>query len=456
MASAAPAAAGAATAPRTIGDLPESVLRRILVDSTTHSNVVRWASACAQVCPEWRRILWPTAAYSAAGLAVGPDPLDPRFIAVRGFAQQLRGFAGRAAVAEREARRGRWGGPVELLQQVAALLERADVQEHIHPNILQNMENEMESQFDLPSRHLREAEAMFGSRGHDGHVHADPPEYEHLIPWLQEWANEVEAYIKRRELGPRGRLLYDISQSLSFADRHRVLRIAYRVGRRHGFQRHSLLGEEGCVVLGAALQAMPEPLGFKELNLFDSGLTPAGLAPIIAAALRRGFAGEGLTRLNVSINNIGDAGLTTLASVLPTTLRYLTFGDTRCGTVGMRAMAAALPRLRRLQYLSCAANAHAHPVIGDAGWEALADALPQLTELATLDASSCNMGSAGGMAIAAALPRCRSTLSRLVLSYNVDLIRDESACTALEQAWGSVPGRPEVGLEMEEYDEDDY
>ena len=133
------------------------------------------------------------------------------------------------------------------------------------------------------------------------------------------------------------------------------------------------------MVLGAALQAMPEPLGFKELNLFESGLTPAGLAPIIAAALRRGFAGEGLTRLNVSENNLGDAGLTTLASVLPTTLRYLTFGDTRCGTVGMRAMAAALPRLRRLQYLSCAAN-NAHPVIGDAGWEALADALPQLTE----------------------------------------------------------------------------
>ena len=47
----------------TIGDLPETALRRILLAGTTHDNLLRFVAACARVCAEWRRVVGGSAAY---------------------------------------------------------------------------------------------------------------------------------------------------------------------------------------------------------------------------------------------------------------------------------------------------------------------------------------------------------------------------------------------------------
>ena len=88
------------------------------------------------------------------------------------------------------------------------------------------------------------------------------------------------------------------------------------------------------------------------------------------------------------------------AAVLPPSLSRFEFKMVGCGNDGMIAVAAALPSLLRLAQLDCGCN----PRIGDAGFSALAGALPQLPELVCVCASnSKSLGLEGALAIAAAL-----------------------------------------------------
>ena len=48
-----------------ISKLPEIILRRILLTPRTE-NLLRYTSACARVCPEWRAIVMGSAAYALA------------------------------------------------------------------------------------------------------------------------------------------------------------------------------------------------------------------------------------------------------------------------------------------------------------------------------------------------------------------------------------------------------
>jgi hypothetical protein len=168
------------------------------------------------------------------------------------------------------------------------------------------------------------------------------------------------------------------------------------------------IGIQGCLAIGAALQAMPSPLGLRYIKWRSLGLTPAVLSPIVAA-MRPGSLIVGLQLAN---NALGDAGVTAMAAVLPPTLKDLDIRRTGCGDAGMQAVAAALPRLTRLQHLYVGCNRD----VGEMGWAALAAALPQLPALWTLDAThSPGMGPTGGAAIAAALPRCARTLVKVSL-----------------------------------------
>lgn len=198
------------------------------------------------------------------------------------------------------------------------------------------------------------------------------------------------------------------------------------------------LGEDGCRALGSALQAMPPKLlALTEIGMKDCGLTAAG----IAAGMRCGFGMSGLRVLSLPRNiKLGDSGLATLAEVLPATLRHLDISETGCADAGMVVVAAALPRLVELRAMLCRSAA-----LGQTGWFALVDVLPQLPQLESLDASRCrlnapehseaglqNPASAGGLRLATVLPQCSRTLLDLNLTDN---FINERSKVALRAAW---------------------
>eukprot|EP01045_Picozoa_sp_COSAG04_P056691 COSAG04_NODE_26610_length_293_cov_0.381443_1_plen_97_part_11 len=91
----------------------------------------------------------------------------------------------------------------------------------------------------------------------------------------------------------------------------------------------------------------------------------------VAGLLRDGRLGSQLKELHVDVNDLGDAGMTALAAVLPPTLEVVGFGGVECGDVGMVAIARALD-LTSVTILVCNDN----PAVTEAGWTALGAALP--------------------------------------------------------------------------------
>ena len=160
------------------------------------------------------------------------------------------------------------------------------------------------------------------------------------------------------------------------------------------------MGDAGGQVLAAALRAMPAPLKLVTVNLSNCNLTPAGMGPI-AVSLRRGFGsfdcaifGEetgGLRRLNVSWNPLGDAGIASLATVLPATLFSLELSNTQCRDAGLIALTEAFPGLTELINL----DIHNNHLVTQEGWAALGKGLPSLSNVENLNVSHCLVGSAG-------------------------------------------------------------
>lgn len=176
---------------------------------------------------------------------------------------------------------------------------------------------------------------------------------------------------------------------------------------------NSDIGDAGGQALGAALQAMPAPLNLSKINLYACAISCAGIAPI-ADAMRRGFAGNGLTSLFLNANmHLGDEGLAVLAPALPRTLRDLAFGSTGCGDRGLAVVALELPSLSQLETLDCGGN-----MIGAAGWQALARVLPELRTLRKLWTNgSSGMGDEGAAALAPGLAAA-AALTFVDLSHN--------------------------------------
>jgi uncharacterized protein (TIGR02996 family) len=155
-----------------------------------------------------------------------------------------------------------------------------------------------------------------------------------------------------------------------------------------------------------AILASPHLARLEALNLYANRLDNGG-----AAALAEG-APEGLGRLDLSGNEIGDRGVIALAgSPRLAGLVVLHLGWNSTGPTGARALADS-PHLRSLTRLSLGMG---RTTLGDEGATALA-ASPHLRRLAWLHLGGCGLSDAAAEALAASLHL--SGLRALHLNHN--------------------------------------
>jgi Ran GTPase-activating protein (RanGAP) involved in mRNA processing and transport len=138
------------------------------------------------------------------------------------------------------------------------------------------------------------------------------------------------------------------------------------------------VGPRGAATLAEMLRANP---AVSLLDLTNSGLTDAGVEPIVATLHGQVTQPRGLERLLIGGNGIGVHGATQLGELLAITphLRELGLAVSRLGDDGARALARGLVHNRSLERLDLASCA-----IGPEGLAAIVDALrmhPRLIEL---------------------------------------------------------------------------
>ena len=252
-----------AIASASLGDVPESLLPRILLDTVATHDLLCWVGRVAKVCRKWWRIVRGSPAY---GLAL---PQGYRLSGELAWADYRGGEDERARV----------------LRTISERLQDAAVGRR-------------------PFNGLNLGSLLAGS------IFVDAP----------------PASTNRRVAR-----LFNSRNSDSDSDLVHKLDL-----------NESYLGEEGGQALGAALQAWPAPLPLHELWLRECDLTCGsdwssgsgsdgdsdsdsdvtgtrwrkarrGSVPLIAAALRGGFAGSGLQTLSLDGNTeLGDAGAPSL------------------------------------------------------------------------------------------------------------------------------------------------
>jgi hypothetical protein len=233
----------------------------------------------------------------------------------------------------------------------------------------------------------------------------------------------------------------------------------------HGLRVGHLRVGAGMAALGAALQAMPQ-IRFTRLDVGDGDLSAAGVASLVPA-LRRPWGDGGLRRFHVNCSgsdrrcSVGDAGMKALTGVLPPTLEWLSFEGTGCSDDGFEALAVALPALTQLELLWCGDN----PGVGARGWTALAGALPSLPALREVIAThNTQLEPKGAAALLAAVPRCSSLAScsvnleglasEIVVAFKALTRDDDHPGGKLKmQTW--VPGFESFGNHSDDDDDDD-
>ena len=154
------------------------------------------------------------------------------------------------------------------------------------------------------------------------------------------------------------------------------------------------IGDMGARVVAAALAAWTGPAltKLRAIRLANNRITAVGLQPVVRV-LRTRLASSGLTLLDLSGNSLGDDGIQRLAQALPQSLRSLSLSNTGCGDAGLAAVVKAIaapiavaePGTNEagtsdqapIQFLEVGRN----PIISDAGWRGLADALPRMPAL---------------------------------------------------------------------------
>ena len=185
---------------------------------------------------------------------------------------------------------------------------------------------------------------------------------------LHEPAKEPPSSFYRRRSEVLATLSRAIDAGRSDMDHTRVLKLGPPQTEK------APIGDMGACALAAALQAMPAPLPFTQLHLFNSKLSEAGLRPVMQALHSRGC--PELNVIAVRNNPLGDLGVQALAEYLPPSVSILYAGVSECGDEGMKALAAALPATR-IRDLYCVAV----PSVGKVGWAALGQALHKCSEL---------------------------------------------------------------------------
>ena len=148
------------------------------------------------------------------------------------------------------------------------------------------------------------------------------------------------------------------------------------------------VGGAGIRTLAAAIQAMPAPLPYREIDLGYCGITAADM-PHLAPIFQREFTGEGLQHVSLWGHKLGDDGVSELAAMLPPTIRHLNLNLSKeFGDAGMVALAANMPRLTHLDELSLRGISG----VGAPGWAALGASLAKVRTLKTLDVGRCGPG----------------------------------------------------------------
>jgi hypothetical protein len=213
-------------------------------------------------------------------------------------------------------------------------------------------------------------------------------------------------------------------------EQQQVMRTISTVVQRTGHQYFTVkcdLGERGFFALAAAVQAVPVAT---RKWVRDVALENCGLSLAVVDQMTLPSAFPLLESLSIFGNpQMGDAALTLVAGVLPSTLTKLNFSNTGCGDAGMAAVVAATPRLNHLCELKCGYN----DAVTEVGWVALAEALPQLPALEILWTTWDNpsrtgglgnhsMGPAFALAFASVLPRCAPTFASLGVRWATSAI----------------------------------
>lgn len=111
---------------------------------------------------------------------------------------------------------------------------------------------------------------------------------------------------------------------------------------------------------------------------------------------------KNLNDVDLSDNNLGDAGTAILARALPSmsSLMCIQLGGNKIGDAGAASLEQALPSMKCLHQIVLGFNN-----IGNAGAASLANALPSLTSLARLSLNHNKIGDAGAASLATALPK---------------------------------------------------
>ena len=293
---------------------------------------------------------------------------------------------------------------------------------------------------------------------------------ERQLAQLQALVHKIEQMTETAAEG-RFRVLREISTALREAKADGKLML-----EATGAFANAWMGRAGARVLEAAVRALPSPLALTEMSLSGRRLASDGPDGVttFCGLLRDGRLGRQLKKLELWIDEVGDAGVTALAAVLPPTLRTLSVCErVGCGDAGMLALARALPttRIDRLTIkgnpavteVGWAALGAALPVagtephclslvasnFGDVGAAALARRLPE-SRLRGVGLCYCGIGDAGARALAAVIPRCPELL---ILNVQDNPIGPEGRA-ALEAA-AAAAQRPGFSLELPEEEDDD-
>jgi hypothetical protein len=198
--------------------------------------------------------------------------------------------------------------------------------------------------------------------------------------------------------------------------------------------------EAGLAQLAEALAARTRPI--ERLYLGGNGLGPSA-APVLAELVRCG-----VTELFLSVNHLGDRGLTDLVSAIETPIG-LGAGGNGLTPVGVEALAARLDLFHRLdlarppseRVLGGSSN-----VVGDRGAAALAAALPD-TRLRWLDLRHTGITGRGAKALLAALESA-TALEYLGLGFGIPRRIKRAASTHLRPA---TPVHPDIGAIVSVY-----
>jgi hypothetical protein len=230
------------------------------------------------------------------------------------------------------------------------------------------------------------------------------------------------------------------------------------------------IGDAGVVAIAHALRTNPS---IRTLDLFNTGVTEAGLARLVEALAARPrpverlyLGGNGLgpsaapvltelvrcgvTELSLSVNHLGDSGLTTLVSGLdPAHPIGLGAGGNGITPVGVAALAERLPLFDRLdlarppseRVLGGMSN-----VVGDAGALAVAERLGD-SHLRRLDLRHTGITGRGAKALLAAVERATS-LEYLGLGFGVPRRVKRDASARLRPA---TPVHPDIAAIVSVY-----